>query len=134
MRVFFFIVIAALIISCKIYKSPIDAREYAKIGEGGGFTGLWQFYYILPNGQVFEEKTNGTFVEKKRIKVNISKVDIDKIKTAIATESPVKHPPGNMNRTFIFKQNNKEMSVTWEMNSASKLDSLYDGLKMQIAN
>lgn len=46
--------------SCATVSHPLRADKWLMLGEGGGFTGYYEYYFLIPNGQVFQQAGRDT--------------------------------------------------------------------------
>lgn len=82
-------------------------------GSGGGVAGLYNYYYVLENGQAFKKSTTDTaFVALK----NVSKKKISQIFNTYEQLNLKDYQidnPGNMSYYLTFKQDGNDHQLTW---------------------
>lgn len=124
----FLLLAATLFFACKspVYQASSFPKERIELGEGGGFTGNYTTYVILPNRQVFAKFDYQTeFVEApplskkeyKKIKKEIKSLRIEQNDTVVV---------GNMNRFIRVFAKDTFHEIYWSFESnLSKFDTVH---------
>lgn len=108
----------------KIIETPNDSKEnktgYFIVGEGGGFTGLYEQYKIKQNGDIEAYDFNtDAYTLLKKVKESDVEVFFTKIDELELAEVEV-NIPGNMSQYIEINYNGiKEHIITWELGSRS---------------
>lgn len=137
--VFFLLITAVVIFSCRSQKVDLDQSDEPKIffGSGGGFSGISKQYCLLANGHIYKKET--LHDEWKRIHKGksedaqpyfemIHELDIRKISV---------NEPGNHYRYIEHKTDEYRHRVTWGRNPddvPAEIKDLYKALTMFIKN
>lgn len=108
----------------KIIEAPNDANEnrsgYFIVGEGGGFTGLYEQYKIKQNGDIEAYDFNTeAYTLIKKVKESDVEVFFTQIEELNLAEVEV-NIPGNMSQYIEINYNGiDEHIITWELGSRS---------------
>jgi len=116
----------------KVYSLQNLPKNFIEIGSYGGFTGMQESYFLMPNGQRFFNNSmpgdtsfnNAIELEKteakafKKVLKTLEKLDLEKLNL---------NEPGNMNYFIRLKQKKKEEIVLWSNmdNAPTELVSFY---------
>lgn len=114
--------------SCKSYPSPLKSETILEITEMGGFTGMQQSYYLLPNGQVFQGLRLDSVQERKKIAKKEAAKLFAKADSIFSTFPMVPGKPGNLMRVLNFTKKGEQKSLVWPAGAApaKELDDFYE--------
>lgn len=112
---------------CKSHKPVTTVLKYVKLGEGGGFTGAWEYWSVNQNGKVFYIGTEGKSVEKQSVDIKAIKQIFAEVDAFFKSQKEVVNRPGNMSRTLNFVDGASERQATWAVEDPQyvQLDSMY---------
>lgn len=115
--------------SCKTTKYQLNDYDGPKLvfGNGGGFTGAFQEYWVLPNGQLFLSKNGGDVVELPKIKKREAK-NLFKSAEKLDLLNLSYDKPGNMYFSVQYLKDGKHSKAVWGKEEHLKnpiLDELY---------
>jgi len=109
-------------------------EQFVEMGNGGGFTGIYTYYKIATNGQIFTSQSGDTAyslfgkMPKKIAKAAFN--SLGKLTTNAISE------PGNLNH-FMFRADGDSMT-SWLWSDDKKpnkeLNEIYETLNTQISN
>ena len=123
-----------LFFSCGSNKYSVDKlpTKFIELGNGGGYTGEYQYYKIATNGQVFTTSSNDTaYAYFGKISKKIAKNAYNSL--ADLGDKKISEP-GNLNY-FIFRAEGDQVnSWLWsdDKKPATELSALYESLNKEI--
>ena len=123
----------SLLVSCTIAE-PIKAKRWLKIGEGGGITGAFTNFYLLPSGKIYRrEQTDTLYIQLNPMPGRIARgyfKDLPKV----FTNQGDKSMPDNIHKTLIWSNNGSEKKITWMYSNelSDKADEIYNYLLQEI--
>ncbi len=126
---FVFIALFVLAACSKKYTAANLPREFVEIGSGGGFTGIYTYYKITPNGQVFKTASGASgYAEVGKLPKKIAKNAIKHLNKAVDSCDA---KSGNMNY-FVFL-GTKDTMYNWLWSDSNKppaaaVDMVYTSL------
>lgn len=110
-----FIILAIIVVSCKSQMTNYDDYKdgIIVVGKGGGFTGAYDEFSILENGQVYKYNT----ITKERLlfgnmKKNFAEQVFNNYKLLKIGEKGI-NAPGNMNYFIEFKNGENSLKSIW---------------------
>ncbi len=101
--------------SCKTkeFTPATYEKEQIKFGNGGGFTGAYNSYYLLSNGQLFlREGRKGKYRELPAIKKKEAQILIEKIQNLQLAEQKL-DAPGNLYKFLELSDSTQLNKATW---------------------
>jgi hypothetical protein len=123
------ILICLLLASCSI-SDPTKTKKWLMIGEGGGITGAYMNFYMLPNGNIYRrEHTDTVYIKINPMPGRIARgyfKDLPDVFTNIG-DKPM---PDNMYKTLIWHKNGNEKTIHWMYSNdrSEKAEEFYNFL------
>lgn len=112
---YFMCLFLGLFCSCnnKLYTLTDLPENQLVFGDGGGFTGAYQEFLLLENGQVFKSsKRGGTYEEQESIDKKAAKALFKQAASLNLAEKTI-NDPGNMTYFIHYKDADKTSKVIW---------------------
>ncbi len=114
-----FIGLVLLTVTCCSSKiSPSHAPTRIEFGHGGGFAGIEYRYTLLPDGRLFESKSENVFL--KRIDLRIAKQLFNNIES-ISTSMLAINEPGNTYSYLLYVDGENKARYVWNSDNRSTL-------------
>lgn len=122
--------------SCMTYAEPTQSPRWIMAIEGGGFTGYFTSYYLLPNGQIFRIESRDTqYQELQGIRRRQAREQFSNIGKVFDAYSGEMQDPGNTYRTLGFHKNRQTRYLSWVVSQgkSAAADECYRNLLLIIA-
>jgi hypothetical protein len=105
-------VLILLSASCTI-TDPTKAGKWLMIGEGGGITGAYTNFYMLPNGKIYRREQSDTqYVILNPMPGRIARGYFRDL-PGVFTSPGDKPLPDNIHKTLIWYKKGVERKITW---------------------
>lgn len=116
-KLLFFLVLSVMTIACKSNKVESPAESTGKkllLSHGGGFTGKFNSYTILENGQLFKaSETKGVMDKQKSLPQNVVDQIFSNYEVLDLANMEVK-TYGNLLYSVTMYDNGTEKKISWE--------------------
>jgi hypothetical protein len=129
-RFFIFgIICLSLLVSCTI-ADPTKTKKWLMIGEGGGITGAYTHFYMLPNGNIYRrEQSDSMYIQLNPMPGRIARGYFRDL-PEVFTNSGDKPLPDNIHKTLIWQKKGIKKTITWMYPNerSDKADEFYNFL------
>lgn len=116
-KILFILALSVLAISCKSSKIDSLKNEAGKkliLSHGGGFTGNYNTYQLLENGELFKStKTQGVMTKQKSLPQDIADQIFSNYETLGLADMKVQ-TYGNLLYSVILQEGENKNKVSWE--------------------
>lgn len=122
--------------SCMTYAEPTQSSRWIMASEGGGFTGFFTSYYLLPNGQVFRiESRDSQYQELQGIRRREAREQFRNIGKVFDAYSGEMQDPGNIYKTMGFHNGKQTRYLSWVFShgKSAAADEFYRNLLLIIS-
>jgi len=109
---------------------PTKAKKWLMIGEGGGITGAYTNFYMLPSGKIYRrEQSDSIYIQLNPMPGRIARGYFRDLPD-VFTNPGDKPLPDNIHKTLIWHKNVAEKKITWMYpnDRSEKADEFYNFL------
>ena len=115
--------------SCKV-SDPTKTKNWLMISEGGGITGAFIQYYMLPNGNIYRrEHTDTVYIKLYPMPGRIARGYFRDL-PAVFLNTGDKPMPDNISKSLVWQKNGEQKGLLWYYPSdrSDKADEFYNFL------
>jgi hypothetical protein len=112
MYLFALLLLLIAVASCSV-SDPTKARRWVMIGEGGGITGAYTHFWLLPNGKIYRrEQTDSLYIHMNAMPGRVARRYFRELPDVFAGSSD-KPLPDNIYKSIIWQTKEQQKTFTW---------------------